>query len=95
MTVMNDQETHICWYLNLETVEWLSNIFILHLKLFSIFKCLSALITMGNMIQFASILVKNTLKISLMTLVVAMVISKLMKVSIIDFILCLKLMFSG
>ena len=52
MTSMNDQETHVSWCMNLKTVEWLSNIFILHLKLISIVKSRSASITVGNMTKY-------------------------------------------
>ena len=45
MTSMNDQETHVSSYLNLETAEWLLNTFNLHLKLFSIVESWSTLIS--------------------------------------------------
>ena len=84
--------------MNLETVERLSNILILHLKLISILKSWLAFITMGIMtkytifINFGQKYTRNELNDPL---VVAMGIYKPMKLSIIDFILCLKLMFSG
>ena len=77
MTFMNDQETHVSWYLNLKTVEWLLNIIILQLMLISIFKSRLALITMSNMTKYTIVInfdQKNT-KIELYyPLIAAMVI---------------------
>ena len=63
--------------MNLKTVEWLSNIFILYLKIIGIVKSRLALITMGNMTinTVFIILVKKYTKNELNgPLVVAMVI---------------------
>ena len=68
-TSMNNQITKASWYLNLKTIEGLSNIFIPHLKHISIVKSRLALITMGNMTKNTIFINfdKKTLKMSLMT----------------------------